>query len=322
MATITVVDGSIELKDQLRDYKFRGEELTSMSFFDFILNTYEGLKEAEEDSRLVEDSANETPKYRGRGRPLNIRIAYQDEAGKGKCCRIRRSEELETLPIFIGKWFCRSDDNYERDLFRASMLMLLKPWRNLHELKSDTETFENAYDTLISQPNKKTHRVIANVQYYFECSDGAKAERKKAQMNFRADDTGAIGINSSELNIIIDDAEEIEGLYATMGSTLEDITEEDIQRAQLMKTHAREQLYGESAVALGYDIGFFEEAELSAAHTNAARKMLPEEAEHIRVWEAQLKATTRGQINRLGIINLTEEPGPSIGTREQEGETA
>jgi hypothetical protein len=56
------------------------------------------------------------------------------------------------------------------------MLMLLKPWKDLNDLKSDVNTFENAYDLFYMQANEKSHRVIANVQYYFECSDGAKAE--------------------------------------------------------------------------------------------------------------------------------------------------
>ncbi len=113
------MDGTIELKDQLRDYKFRGEELTTMNFLDFMLDTYEDSKH----------------------------------------CRIRRSQGHETLSRFIGKLFCRSDNDHDRDLFRGSMLMLLKPWRNLHQLKGPTETFETAFDNFISQADEKAHRV-------------------------------------------------------------------------------------------------------------------------------------------------------------------
>ena len=46
---ITAVDGTIELKDQLRNYKYRGEALAHMNFFDFMLETYEDSMEVEDD---------------------------------------------------------------------------------------------------------------------------------------------------------------------------------------------------------------------------------------------------------------------------------
>ena len=60
----------------------------------------------------------------------------------------------------------------------------------------------------------------------------------------------------TNLDMDIDDARVIEEIQGTI--VLEKITDDDIERAHLMKTHAREQLYGESAVSLGYDAGFFE----------------------------------------------------------------
>jgi len=156
------VDGTIELKDQLRDYKFRGEELTTMNFLDFMLDTYEDSKDNKGDESavgLVNNPAEDAPKSRGPGRPPSACIPYQDEVAKGKHCRIRRSQGHETLSRFIGKLFCRSDNDHDRDLFRGSMLMLLKPWRNLHQLKGPMETFETAFDNFISQADEKAHRV-------------------------------------------------------------------------------------------------------------------------------------------------------------------
>jgi len=69
---LTLVDGSVELKDQLKDYKFRGEELGSMNFLEFMLNTYKvarGSKEDKEENRVIETPLDEIPKSRGPGRP-------------------------------------------------------------------------------------------------------------------------------------------------------------------------------------------------------------------------------------------------------------
>lgn len=155
MVILTATNNGIELKDQLRDYKFRGDKLAHMNFLTFMLDTYEdSTKETDEDNDnepFQKATGDALPQSRRPGRPLSTRIPYQDEAGKKKRCRIIRLEGHETLPRFVGKWFCRSDNEYEKDLHRASMLMLLKPWRNLHQLKTLTETFEDAYGQFISQ---------------------------------------------------------------------------------------------------------------------------------------------------------------------------
>jgi len=175
-----------------------------MNFLEFMLETYEDSKDRkDEDVGTSDIPVDNVLESRGPGRPRNIRIPYQEEAGKGKRCRIRRSQGHETLPRIVGKWFCRSDNEFERNLFRGSMLMLLKPWRKLNELKNPTETFEDAYDTFISQANEKTRRVVANIQYYYECSDEAKAERKKSS---QTDHTGPDDINEGNIDIEVDES--------------------------------------------------------------------------------------------------------------------
>ena len=58
------------LKDQLRDYKFRGDALQSMNFLDFMLNTYEGNKEGETENEgeIGGDRNEPNSRRRGRGR--------------------------------------------------------------------------------------------------------------------------------------------------------------------------------------------------------------------------------------------------------------
>ena len=308
---ITAVDGTLELKDQLRDYKYRGEESAHMNFFDFMLETYEGSMEVNADvsgpDQNADDENNddETPRSRGRGRPLSARIPYQDEARKGKRARIQRSKGHETLPRFVGKWFSRSDTDSEKDMHRASMLMLLKPWRNLQELKDNTETFEDAYSRFMAQADEKIHRVVTNIQYYYECSDGAKAEREKANANPQPGNADADDTGRPEFAVNVDERE-VDEIYAAINSE-EEITDDDIERAQLMTTDARERLYSQSAVWLGYDVGFFEDAEPSTGSTRLARAMKYDEAEKITAWEKQLKATACEQMNEFGTINIADE---------------
>ena len=303
MALLTLVDGSVELRDQLKDYKYRGGELEAMSFLDFMLETYEAASEGEDSQAVIETAMDEIPHSRAVGRPASKRIPYREEAGKGKRSRIIRQAGHETLPRFVGRWFCRSDNDAERDFFRASMLMLLKPWRMLHELKERTETFEAAYEAFMLRTDEKCKRVVANVEYYFECSDGAKAERIKAHTDGQMQPSEQEDINGRNVEHVDSGGDLGEGHMAL----LQEITDEDIERALLMRTHPRERLYGESAVALGYDFGFFDEEDFSVACENTARKAQPEERIQIGTWEAQLKAITRDQMKTTGMIQVTEE---------------
>ena len=306
MFILTVSDEGVELKDQLRDYKFRGDGLAHINFLEFMLDTYEGSTKDNgegEDNEHIQNAAKETlPQNRGPGRPLNTRIPYQNEAGKGKRCRILRSQGHETLPRFVGKWFSRFDEENGKDLYRASMLMLLKPWRNLHQLKNITDTFENAYEQFISHADQKSLRIITNIQYYYECSDGAKQERNKSRENPQLEHAAT---DENDFNMDIDDTREMEEIQD--GFVFNEITDEDIERARLMKTHARERLYGEIAVNLGYDTGFFEEIHQDFPFTFTARKMQPDEGEKIRTWETQLKSTTREQIKNFGTVDINNE---------------
>lgn len=311
---ITLVNGSVELKDQLRDYEFRGKQLEPMGFLDFILETYETANESKEDeagghTEVLTDDATEV---RGPGRPRSTRIAYQKEAGKPKmnCCWIVRQPGHETLPRIVGKWFSRSDNDSETEFFKASMLMLLKPWRRLHELKTDGDTFEIAFEAFMSQANEKCHRVVANVQYYYECFDGAKREREKVRSSTQVDQAESvdigIGIDYEEVN---------------RETVRVEIVDEDIERVLLMRTLPRERLYAQAAVGVGYDVGFFKDDEMGVICGGTARRLQADEGDKIKGWELELKAATWAQIKINGTTNTTEEPGPCVSPVGQTGVT-
>lgn len=301
---MTVRDGRAELKDQLRDYKYRGEELERMNYLDFMLETYEGLMGDEDE----EDAATTS-----RGRPPNERIAYQDAAGKGKRCRVIRTAEHETLPRFVGRWFARSDKANEKELFQASMLSLLKPWRTLADIKHGHSTFEEAYNEFYNQTDKRMKRVIENIQYYHECSDNAKLHRMKTASWNEDNSTGprnGFEIGEQEL----DEEGEQDTPPTTTEEWTETITEEDVQRAQEMRTTARDTLYGENAVYIGYETGFFQEAGDQAKYAIEGRDIQPQEIDMIKTWETQLKATTRQQLAEYGTVQLNapEQIDPAI----------
>ena len=57
-----MIDRTIELKDQLRDYKFKGDKLENMNFFEFMLNIYKDSKDSKDDTRPNDNPADGAPK--------------------------------------------------------------------------------------------------------------------------------------------------------------------------------------------------------------------------------------------------------------------
>lgn len=87
-----------------------------------------------------------TGNKRKRGRKAHTRIPYLAAANRPNRCRILRSKGHETLPEFIGGWFPRHDVDETKELYYAAILMLMKPWRSLLDLKTERETFHNAFN--------------------------------------------------------------------------------------------------------------------------------------------------------------------------------
>lgn len=97
MNAIIVNDKHVELKDQLRDYQYRGDMLSTMNFYEFMLNTYE---ETCKDDSLTEPI---DPAPMNSGRLKNVRISYLPQAAKTNKCRVVRKEGLEMVLRFIGR---------------------------------------------------------------------------------------------------------------------------------------------------------------------------------------------------------------------------
>jgi hypothetical protein len=76
-STISVSKRHVELKDQLRDYQYRGKGLSAHNLYDFVVNTYEiVLRDEDQDTNRLNLNQGR------RGRPRSERIPYLEGAGK------------------------------------------------------------------------------------------------------------------------------------------------------------------------------------------------------------------------------------------------
>ncbi|KAI0076308.1 hypothetical protein K474DRAFT_1557027, partial [Panus rudis PR-1116 ss-1] len=70
-----------------------------------------------------------------------------------------------------GRRLPRSDDNQRRELYCASVLMLLKPWRTFQELRPSNMSWEDSFQAFLRVAPRRTHQIIQNLQHYYRCSD-------------------------------------------------------------------------------------------------------------------------------------------------------
>jgi hypothetical protein len=86
-----------------------------------------------------------------------------------------RCENHNLLPNIVGSWLPRRDGGDDtKSYYYASMLALLKPWRNLFDLKDEDENWETAFNLYIGHANQRDKDVIAGCQYYYDSREVAR----------------------------------------------------------------------------------------------------------------------------------------------------
>lgn len=289
IARIDLVEGKLELKDQLRDYKFRGDALQSTNFLDYFLNTYEG--------EMVEMNDNQDNNQNQRGSRSSERIPYKPAAGKPRnLCRIIRRKGHETLPLFVGPWFPRNNDPSVRELYCASMLLLLKPWQGMEDLKSNDQTFHQSFMGFVATADDLTKDMIENIQYYHECSEGARKRREEACRGA----TVEIGQPVDELD------EHVEDLDTPTAACPNIITDADISLARQSSLSSKEILFQQSAMDVAYNAGIFPEYRPYSSFLCPPRTAAFEDILIYQKWNTQLVTATRD--DRIAPQNTIHHP--------------
>ena len=272
--------GIVFAKCQLTDYACRGEELAAVNFLDFFVDTYETeIPMAEREAKTTRARAGDGDERRGPGRPRNARVRYLPHHPKANSVqRVLRCLGHRNLPNFIGRWFPRSDEEEEKSFYCASMLALLKPWRDLAvDLKQPGEKWESAYDDFLEEVSWKEKRVISGLQYFHECSSAATADdscdsapaRRSSQEtdNSDSEDEGSSPVSSA-------------------------LTEEGLAELKASSVPYREELHGLLAIEVARRAKIFrnEASSWSIATTQAPRNATDDDLRTISSWANQLQA--------------------------------
>jgi len=302
MVRLTVNEGRLTVRDQLKDYQDWGTELELMNLLDFFLETYEGAP----DTRTVEETRNgdlilisdnniggDIEKEAGESlqsmecdgaskghRPRNQRFYYRKGSGREQQFRVKRSAGHETMPDIIGKWFPRNDESTEYPLYAACILVFLKPWRVLQDIKGTSATFAEEFTRFMTSADQHTKRIIQNIQYFHECSDGAS---KRRQQGFRS------GQEDSFQEIQQDEESDDEAVDEDMVVSNVEYTEADVERAREEGRPARDILYADVAIRIAEECGIFSDGMLNPRWDEPARQANMEDLKQYEEWEAIIK---------------------------------
>ena len=294
VSVITVTKTHVELKDQLRDYQYRGHELSCMNFYKFIMDTYEETVE-NKDPHIPLSSA---------GRPRNARIPYLAEANKANKCRVRRAPGHEMLPRFLGCWYPRNNDpTGNNKLYGASILLLLKSWRNLTDLKKEGESFEQSLAGFLRSASQVQKDMIENIQYYHDCWDVAQKRRDAIRRGerFNLFDYERQTTNSMEEDM----PDDVTDTPEIPQERLEEVNEHKIEEARLKQHNTRDREFADQAMHIAYAANIFGDVYKSSVQrlANLPRRATPDDRKVINGWENTLKELTSKQIEREGTTD-------------------
>ena len=221
--------GKLRPRNQVTDYMFRGIGLQDYNILDFFVNTYEvALKK--EDTPL-KTQLHSSGVHHKRGRPCHERVPYLFGHIKSQTRqRVIRGPGHNNLPNFIGRYFPPRDDPDQYPFYCASMLMLLRPWRNIEmDLKKATQTWEAAFEEFLETAPANTKDILSGIQYYHQCRSSAIRQAQETGGN----DNGVLGpmdeLEGSNENTKpfrgqpVSTEEELQALQASHENTMEDV---------------------------------------------------------------------------------------------------
>ena len=137
--------------------------------------TYERDIDVDPDrERKDADSGIPTP-----GRRRHARFLYLPaHPHSRKRCQVIRPENHKNLISIPGQYFPRNDIPEKYDLYCASMLALLKPWRDLSDLRALHPSWSSAFAAFRAECSQQCIDILANIQFFYESSDAAERRRR------------------------------------------------------------------------------------------------------------------------------------------------
>ncbi|PSS32096.1 hypothetical protein PHLCEN_2v2137 [Hermanssonia centrifuga] len=281
---ITPEGGHVYAKSQVTDYQLRGDELEECNVHDFFRDTYETalLNPRRFSARIVpEASDSETEDdntglglqaQRRPGRRPNQRTHYLPQhPNSAHKIRVVRSALHRNMVNYVGRFFPSSKDANTYPLYCASMLALLKPWRDLAvDLKLPQQSWPDAFVQFKAQADTRILRILAGIEYYHDCRMAARDHvDEELPLDDRQDADAMRGIDDMELG---------EGVPETHTT----VSEAAISEVLMLGTSPQELNHARHAIEIARSV-----------------KIFPDENDNWSVTDTEVKNAEGGDLVRL-----------------------
>jgi hypothetical protein len=192
------------------------------------------------------------------------------------------------------------------------MLLLLKPWQNLTELKPEHQSFSQGFAEFLTAATERQGDIIKNIQYYHDCWDVAQKRRDGFRQGkpFKLFDYEKQTMQTIEEDTFEDTtgADESQDSQVDIARETVTVDEINIERARLNQHSDGDQEFANKAMALAYASNVFRDPYEACARRliNLPRHASPDDMNVIDRWEITLRELSSKQIERAGITDLTQ----------------
>lgn len=287
----------------------RGVELEAFNYLDFQVDTHEDpISEPTADLRADEDNEDDESEHPcKRGRKPHLRSRYLPGHSRAETRqRMLRMKGHKYLPSFVGPYFPRSDDPDQREFYCCNILALLKPWRQLSDLREGSEPWEIAYERFILAAPKELRDIISGIQYYYSCSDSANQQESQVSGNLISCTTSKVPNTHDSEALDADDVGE-DSVPQEMV-----ITEESIRLLQQSGIAERDERYVREALEVGRIAHLFDNRRTAwTVDKSSANPAIGDDLRRLEEWKMRMSA----QVDALSTTSSpmqTCSAGPSI----------
>ncbi|KAJ3538129.1 hypothetical protein NM688_g6564 [Phlebia brevispora] len=318
--------GAILERSQVTDYICRGDNLQSMSILEFFVGTYEELITRRANQPVAEEGTTNASAPR-RGRPRNQRVPYTERHPRvGVAQRVVRSPGHRNLPNIVGRWFPRNDDPDVHEYYCASMLLLLKPWRNIAtDLKTIDQTWEQAMDAFLDSliPAERAHALfmLSGVQYFHDCYQSARDTQQQESGAPNSDDHVGGGVRRrAEDDYEYYAEDELDSLPVPEQS------DDGLKALIAPNPFSREEQHARAAIEIGKQHHIFanDASEWSLGTGRRPANATGDDIVHLETWRHQMEADVQRQNTTAIVVTASQESGAAtvevLDTREREDE--
>ena len=310
---------TLAVKSQVNDYCFRGRILDDYSVAAFFKDTYDT-------SKPIHDNSSTLPSELC----ARSHVAYLDQHPNATSrCRLIRLHGHNNLPNFVGRRFPRRDDTDVHNFYCASMLMLLKPWRDIStDLKLPEQTWSDAFDQFMQTANEPTKRILSGIQYYHECrsaSDDRRESENEPSLPFLSDDdTHTSHTHASESDDESSD-DDTEVLSQASDDSDREYTQQDIDELLASQLSPLENAYATDAVLHAEDARIFAATDnefwtpaLNVSLPTHVRIACGNDLRQLQLWTAQMEQEINSQDPSSDNTNTIHQSAqPDFGTVDQ-----